>query len=75
MSNNIKPGIRTYGKGELASLYLPNIQPASARRTLRNWINKNIALKNALIDAGYTNDAVLLTPIQVEIIFEYLGMP
>lgn len=40
MTDKKKSLIQTYGKGELAALYLPNIQPVSARRTLRNWINK-----------------------------------
>lgn len=29
--------IRTYSKSQLASFYLPDIQTASARRTLRGW--------------------------------------
>ena len=32
--------IQTYSKSQLATLYLPHIQPASARRTLRSWIPK-----------------------------------
>ena len=30
--------IQGYSKSQLAALYLPRIQPASARRTLRSWI-------------------------------------
>lgn len=30
--------IQTYSKSQLATLYLPHIQSASARRTLRSWI-------------------------------------
>ena len=29
--------IQAYSKSQLAALYLPHIQPASARRTLRSW--------------------------------------
>ena len=34
--------IQAYSKSQLAALYLPHIQPASARRSLRSWIAKNI---------------------------------
>ena len=40
--------IQTYSKSQLATLYLPHIQPASARRTLRSWIAQNTALQAAL---------------------------
>ena len=37
--------IQAYSKSQLAGLYLPHIQSASARRTLRSWIAKNTALQ------------------------------
>lgn len=37
--------IQAYSKSQLAALYLPHIQPASARRTLRSWIAKNTERK------------------------------
>ena len=43
--------IQTYSKSQLATLYLPHIQPASARRTLRSWIAQNTALQAALATA------------------------
>ena len=36
--------IQAYSKSQLAGLYLPHIQSASARRTLRSWIAKNTTL-------------------------------
>ena len=39
--------IQAYSKSQLAALYLPHIQPASARRTLRSWIAKNTELQAA----------------------------
>ena len=39
--NATLPRIQAYSKSQLATLYLPHIQPASARRTLRSWIAKN----------------------------------
>ena len=31
--------LRTYGKGELAQLYCPNITTAAARKKLMQWIH------------------------------------
>lgn len=67
--------LRTYSKTQLASLYLPHIKPASARRTFTRWIEKNKDMKQELVDAGYTKTVMLLTPRQVRIIFKYLGAP
>lgn len=69
------PHIQTYSKSQLASLYLPHIQPASARRTLRSWIAKNTELQTALACTGYSDKAILLTPAQVGLIFSFLGEP
>ena len=63
------------GIQQLATLYLPHIQPASARRTLRSWIAKNTALQNELARTGYSDKAILLTPAQVRLIFRFLGEP
>ena len=41
--------IQAYSKSQLAGLYLPHIQSASARRTLRSWIAKNTALQAAVL--------------------------
>lgn len=46
--------IQAYSKSQLAGLYLPHIQSASARRTLRSWIAKNTALQAALAQTGYS---------------------
>ena len=59
----------------LAGLYLPHIQSASARRTLRSWIAKNTALQAALAQTGYSEKAILLTPAQVRLFFKFLGEP
>lgn len=73
-SNEMIPA-QTYSKSQLASLYLPDIQTASARRTLRSWVAKNEQLKQALTLTGYHTRAILLTPAQVGLFFEYLGRP
>lgn len=71
--NAALPRIQAYSKSQLATLYLPHIQPASARRTLRSWIAKNTALQNELARTGYSEKAILLTPAQVRLIFRFLG--
>ena len=67
--------IQAYSKSQLAALYLPHIQPASARRTLRSWIAKNTELQAAIARSGYTGKAILLTPAQVGLFFRFLGEP
>lgn len=62
-------------KSELALRYMPHVLPASARRTLRAWIEKNPELKAALLKAGYTDKAVILTPAQIRIHYDFLGEP
>ena len=67
--------IQSYSKSQLAGLYLPHIQSASVRRTLRSWIAKNTALQAALAQTGYSEKAILLTPAQVGLFFKFLGEP
>lgn len=62
-------------KKELASLYFPNSTPQSASVQLQRWINRNDSLKNELIRAGYMKGQHCYTPLQVELIFRYLGEP
>lgn len=67
--------MRTYSKGELASLYMPEASVEVARGKLVSWIKHNKELEKELISAGYTRYAKLLTPKQVGIIYQYLGRP
>lgn len=67
--------IRTYQKSELAHLYNPAMCYVSALRTLRNWINRNKALEQALSDSGYIPSQHFFTPRQVKLIFTHLGVP
>lgn len=66
---------RTYSKSELASLYMPHVATATARRTLARWIAHNKQLTEELAQAGYKKQQILLTPAQVSIIFKFLGEP
>lgn len=67
--------IRTYGFGELARLYLPDIKPESASKRLRIWIKKNRKLNALLVQLGYEQSDKILTPKMVICITQGLGYP
>lgn len=67
--------IRTYGFTELAMLYNPTSQPASAANALRRWINYNSKLSAALEEAGWIKGQRKLTPLQSEQMRRFLGEP
>lgn len=67
--------IRSYGFGELAQLYLPDIHPKSASNQLRHWFQLNTNLTASLKLNGYRKGNRILTPNQVKIIVEFLGEP
>ncbi|RHJ81930.1 DUF4248 domain-containing protein [Parabacteroides sp. AM08-6] len=60
---------------EICAMYFPHNTQASAGVQLKRWINYNDKLNQALIEAGYRNGQKLLTPLQVSLIFQYLGEP
>jgi len=67
--------IRSYGKGELAQLYCPNITTAAARKKLMLWINYYPNLMENLRTIGFSNASRSFTPAQVRLIVEALGEP
>lgn len=67
--------IRSYGWTELALCYNPGLQPASAARLLRRWVQKSKELQSRLKAAGYLKGQRILTPRQVEIIIDIIGDP
>lgn len=66
---------KSYGFGELACLYLPQITSKSASNQLRNWIKLNQNLQNELTLSGLKPKQKVLTPKQVNIIINHLGEP
>ena len=66
--------IRTYGFGELAQLYMPHITPKSASNRLRAWINHNSNLSRNLELSGHKKGSKILTPQQVKLIVEHVGL-
>lgn len=67
--------MRVYSKGEVASMYMPDVTVGVARDFLLASIRKNKELEKELIAAGYSLSAKTLTPKQTRIIFYYLGEP
>jgi hypothetical protein len=67
--------VRIYGKGELASLYNPNVEAKSAVRTLMRWIRRNTELSAKLREAGYDPLRRTFFSAEVSLIFNYLGRP
>ncbi len=67
--------IKSYGYGELAQLYFPNISKKSASWQLTKWINENEVLTELLIKFGKKKRQKILSPIQVEQIIKILGEP
>lgn len=67
--------VKSYGFTELALLYNPDLQPASAAQSLKRWINYNPRLTAALREAGWRKGQRKITPLQSEQIFRFLGRP
>ena len=66
---------RSYGKSELASLYLPDILPGSAMREFNEWIAAFPGLMEALYATGLARKSKRYTPAQVRLIAGTLGEP
>ena len=67
--------IREYGRQELAQLYRPDIQPESAWKKLKQWIEQYPGLTERLSALGYDGCAHCFTPAQVRAIVEAIGEP
>ena len=67
--------IRSYGFGELAQLYFPNISKKSSSAQLRKWIKLSKKVLTILESYGYRPGNRLLTPAHVKVIVEEFGEP
>lgn len=69
--------IRSYGKSELAMLYAGEqiMTPQGALNRLNEWMRRNPALWQALMDSGYQVKQKIFTSYQVRLIVKYLGEP
>lgn len=67
--------IRTYGKGELASLYMPDVQQQTAVNRFNEWLQQCPGLLQRLRQTGWRTEARKYTPAQVRIITKAFGPP
>lgn len=67
--------IRSYGKGELAKMYLPNILQQSAVDRFNEWIETAPGLKERLLATGMKPRSRYYTPAQVRLIVEAFEEP
>ena len=68
--------VRGMTKKELAYLYFPDASsPHAATNRLMSWIARCRPLAEALLRTGYVKSAKWLTPLQVQLIVDYLGEP
>lgn len=69
--------IKPYGKSELAMFYAGEqiMTPQGALNRLNEWMRRNPALWQALLDSGYQVKQKIFTSYQVRLIVEYLGEP
>lgn len=66
---------RSYGKGELATLYSPYVRQQSAVDKLNDWIHAFPGLEQRLEAIGLRKSSRSYTPAQVRMIVEALGEP
>jgi len=66
---------RALSKSELSMQYNSTSLQATANRILRRWISQDPDLLKALKEKNYNKHCHLLTPIQVETIYDHLGKP
>jgi hypothetical protein len=67
--------IRTYTKVELAMMYNPDQCVDNALHTLSKWIRYNEKLSMELNAIGYNKFRRSFTPLEVRLLFKYLGVP
>jgi hypothetical protein len=67
--------IRSYGYGELAQLYFPDITKKSASWQLTKWIKADITLFEKLKKNGYKPNTRRLMPKHVRLIIEAFDYP
>ncbi len=67
--------LRSYGKSELAQMYMPHIKSSTARREFNEWIDFHPTLRQRLVSNGLTHKSKRYTPAQVKLIVGVLGKP
>lgn len=67
--------VRSYGKGELASMYIDGVQQQTAVKQFNEWIRTAPGLEQQLQETGMAPTARRYTPAQVRLIIGVLGTP
>ena len=67
--------VRSYGKGELASMYIGGVQQQTAVKQFNEWIRTAPGLEHQLQETGITPTARRYTPAQDRLIIAVLGTP
>ena len=67
--------LKAYMKIELASLYSPSSQDATALQNLYRWMKRNTSLMEELKALGYNKYRHSFLKQEVEVIVKYLGEP
>jgi len=67
--------IKSYGRKELAQIYLPDNEGDYAQKKLMVWIRRYPGLSAALIAKGFDFKQRIFTPVQVKLIVEAIGAP
>ncbi len=67
--------IRSYGKGELALLYISGVQQQTAVNQFNEWIRTYPGLEERLRKTGMSRTCRRYTPAQVQLIVGALGAP
>ena len=67
--------VRSYGKGELASMYIGGVQQQTAVKQFNEWIRTAPGREQQLQETGMTPTARRYTPAQVRLIIGVLGTP
>lgn len=66
--------LRQMQKTEVALLYAPHLKPRSACRALNRAIVRQPELVEALTQSGYRACQRVLTPRQIQLLHDYLGL-
>lgn len=67
--------IHSYGKGELAQCYIPNVAQQTAVNRFNEWIRTAPGLKQRLLNTGMSPTCRRYTPAQVRLIVDVFGEP
>lgn len=67
--------VRSYGKGELACMYIHGVQQQTAVKQFNEWIRTAPGLEQRLLATGLSHTARRYTPAQVRLIVNVFGAP